>query len=324
MMQVMQVTRMDEENSPVFPILSVDSCNWYCASEVIPECNFTSTIDLLAFHADNLNVIKNNINRSSRSLQKIDMDSYKPELPFQPLSYRDFMLYEAHYIEAKRGFIKKYMPNLLTVINIYERVANKTFPKLKPEKRWYEYPIYYLGNHLTFVKNNAEITIPAYTKELDYELELGIVLCKSLRNASVEEAQTAMGGFVVFNDFSARDVQADEMKCGFGPMKAKNFANSISDKVVSADEILPKIDKLEVKVFINNELIMQNDTANMHYSLAEAIAYASWEEQLYPGEFFGSGTIPGCTGIENGQMLSSGDSIRLEITAVGTLENTVK
>ncbi|MCP4115705.1 MAG: hypothetical protein GY737_09920 [Desulfobacteraceae bacterium] len=61
----------------------------------------------------------------------------------------------------------------------------------------------------------------------------------------------------------------------------------------------------------------------MHYSLAEAIAYASWEEQLHPGEFFGSGTVPGCSGMENGSLLGSGDSIRLEIKGVGVLENRV-
>ena len=98
-----------------------------------------------------------------------------------------------------------------------------------------------------------------------------------------------------------------EMKCGFGPMKAKNFANSISNIVVTADEILPKLKKLPVHVYINDELVIHSDTRDMHYTISEAIAYASWEEKLYPGEFFATGTIPGCTGIENGQMLKSGD-----------------
>jgi len=320
----MKIAVVRSESSPECVIISVDNDNWYRASELFPDMVSMSTIELLALHNENPDVIADTVSEQQNILEPIELAAYEKELPFNPLSYRDFMLYEEHYIEAKRGFITKYMPNLLPIINIYERVANKTFPKLKPARRWYEYPIYYLGNHLTFVKDGSTIAIPPYTKELDYELELGVVLCKAIRNASAEEAQAAIGGFVVFNDFSARDVQADEMKCGFGPMKSKNFANSISGTVVSADEIMPIINRLEVKVFINNELVMQNDTANMHYSIAEAIAYASWEEQLYPGEFFGSGTIPGCTGIENGQMLESGDSIRLEILGVGALENTVK
>lgn len=107
------------------------------------------------------------------------------------------------------------------------------------------------------------------------------------------------------------------------PNEIKNFANSISSIVISADEILPVIDQLKVSVNINGERIIESDTNGMRYSLAEAIAYASWEEQLHPGEFFATGTIPGCTGIENGCFLTSGDSIQLEIKGVGVLKNKV-
>ncbi len=318
-MKIMLVLEGHQES---YNILSVDDENWYKVSNVLPSVAFKSTIELLAYIKKNPTTITDSLSEIETSLTAVNLSSLSIEMPFQPLSYRDFMLFEEHYICAKRGFVAKYMPVLSTIINIYERIANNTFPKLKPEKRWYQYPIYYLGNHLTFVKNLTEIKIPPYSNELDYELELGVVLCEPLKNASAEEALAAMGGFVVFNDFSARDVQADEMKCGFGPMKAKNFANSISNVVVPADEILPNIDKLKVKVFINNKLIMESDTRNMYYSLAEAVAYASWEEQLYPGEFLATGTIPGCTGIENGCMLNSGDKVRLEIEGIGELENS--
>ncbi|RLA05787.1 MAG: fumarylacetoacetate hydrolase family protein [Gammaproteobacteria bacterium] len=319
-MKIMMVTN----GQPLaFPVVSIDDNNWYKISDLLPDANLNSSVEILVHYQDNPGLFAETINRMQATIEAVDIDAVTKELPFQPLSYRDFMLYEEHYINAKRGFITKYMPHLLPIINIYERVANQTFPKLKPEKRWYQYPIYYLGNHLTFVKSQSKIAKPPYTAELDYELELGAVLCRKIKNASTDEAKEAIGGFVVFNDFSARDVQADEMKCGFGPMKAKNFANSISDVLVTADEILPNIDKLKVRVLINGQLIMATDTSNIHYSLAEAIAYASWEEQLFPGEFVATGTIPGCTGIENGTMLQSGDTIRLEIEGIGSLENQV-
>lgn len=73
---------------------------------------------------------------------------------------------------------------------------------------------------------------------------------------------------------SARDVQLEEMDSGFGPMKSKNFANSISNVVVSADEILPIIDQLEVRVDINGKKVVESDTSGIYYSLPEAIAYA--------------------------------------------------
>ena len=320
----MKIMILKRGNSDAFPVISFDDNDWFKVSDVVIDRELITTVDILAYFQENPAIFIDTITNESSRLEPVVIKDYIPQIPFQPLSYRDFMLYEQHYIDAKRGFIEKYMPSLLTIINIYERVANRTFPKLLPEKRWYEYPIYYLGNHLSFVTDQAKITIPPYTKELDYELELGAVLCRPLKNATPEESKLAIGGFVIFNDFSARDVQADEMKCGFGPMKAKNFANSISTVVVTADEILPVIDQLNVKVIINDELEMDTNTSGSYHSLAEAVAYASWEEQLHPGEFIATGTIPGCSGIENGLMLESGDKIRLEISGIGSLENYVK
>ncbi|MEM8858724.1 MAG: fumarylacetoacetate hydrolase family protein [Chloroflexota bacterium] len=121
----------------------------------------------------------------------------------------------------------------------------------------------------------------------------------------------AIGGFVVLNDFSARDVLVAEMGSGFGPMKAKNFGNAISAVVASKSSLIDQIDNLRVKVSINRQLVAENTTSGPLFSIQEAIAYASWEEQLHPGELFGFGTVPGCTGIENGRMLRSGDEITL-------------
>ena len=146
---------------------------------------------------------------------------------------------------------------------------------------------------------------------------------KNLKNASPAEVSEAIGGFMILNDFSARDVQMDEMESGFGPMKTKNFGSAISSVVVSAREILPKLEDLSCKVMVNEELISEGITRGMKYSIQEAIAYASMEEQLHPGEIFGSGTIPGCTGIENGRMLTKGDRITLVVEGIGELTNTV-
>ncbi|MFK7747111.1 MAG: fumarylacetoacetate hydrolase family protein [Kordia sp.] len=254
---------------------------------------------------------------------KIQPENYQDKIPFHPTAYRDFMLYEKHAIDAARGFVKKYMPHLLPIVVTYEKIFRKPFPKLKPKKRFYKHPIYYMGNHLNFISEGDSINIPSYTKELDYELELGVVITKPLKNASIEEVNDAIGGFLILNDFSARDVQLDEMKSGFGPMKAKNFGNSISSVVTGKNELIHKIDDLKVQVLINDKTIVESDTKGAFYSLQEAIAYASWEEQLHPGELFGSGTIPGCTGIENGVMLHKGDTITLQIEGIGALTNKI-
>ncbi len=254
-----------------------------------------------------------------------DQDIYEdtPLLPFEPRSYRDFMLYERHAVDAARGYAKRFIPVGYLAAAGYERITGRTFPLFRPKRIWYRKPIYYMGNHLSFVTDTQGISSPSYSKALDYELELGAVIVNPIRNATPKEALAAIGGFVVFNDFSARDVQLAEMKSGFGPAKAKHFANAISAVVASADEILPFLDNLQAGIRINHKCIIRTSTAGMHFTLGEAIAYASLEEQLYPGEFVATGTLPGGSGMENGHWLKPGDTIELSIDKVGTLTNPI-
>jgi len=234
------------------------------------------------------------------------------------------MLYEEHLVNASRGFAKRFMPGTYRVLAAYEKMTGRTFPMLKPKKIWYRKPIYYMGNHLSFVTEGETIPIPSYCTELDYELELGFLISRPLRNASPDEALGAVGGFVILNDFSARDVQKDEMTSGFGPVKAKNFANAISAVVVTADEIVPHLDEMTAEVRINGDLVGTGSSGGRQHSIGEAIAYASLDEEIYPGEFMASGTIPGCSGMENGHMLKSGDKIELRLERIGTLTNTIE
>jgi 2-keto-4-pentenoate hydratase/2-oxohepta-3-ene-1,7-dioic acid hydratase in catechol pathway len=215
------------------------------------------------------------------------------------------------------------MPIAYKIAVAYESLFKLTFPKFRPHPLWYKKPIYYMGNHLNFVTDQHAVAFPSYTRALDYELELGVVIVKHLKNASEKEAMDAIGGFVVFNDFSARDVQLQEMKSGFGPVKAKHFINAISSTVVTADEIMPHLYNLSGEVRINGRSIVKTSTSDMDYTLGQAIAYASLDEQLYPGEFFGSGTLPNGCGMENGHWLKPGDTIELAIERVGTLINTI-
>ncbi len=237
-------------------------------------------------------------------------DDAAPVLPFVPRSFRDFMLYEAHAIAAARGFVRTFMPGVARAVSAYEAVTGRTFPKLKPHALWYRQPIYYMGNHLTIATDGDEIAIPSYTSALDYELELGFVLAMPLRDASPEACEAAIGGFVVLNDFSARDVQTSEMASGFGPQKSKHFASAISNVVVSADEILPRWRALKGSVRLNGALISETSTAGAKWSLGEILAHACRGERLQPGELFGTGTLPGGSGIETGHRLKRSDTDR--------------
>lgn len=250
-------------------------------------------------------------------------DARTVALPFEPKSFRDFMLYEQHAIDAARGFVRKYVPNALPLVRAYEAVLGSPFPLLKPARLWYREPIYYMGNHLAFAGDGGTIAIPSYADDIDYELELGFVLKRALFNASVEDAEAAIGGFIVINDFTARSVQRDEMRSGFGPQKSKHFANGLSGVVVSADEILPRWTSLKGSVRINGNLVAEPSCAGPQWTLGEALAHVSRSERLYPGELFATGTLPGGSGIETGRLLAAGDTIEIAIDGVGSLRNTI-
>lgn len=244
-------------------------------------------------------------------------------LPFAPRSFRDFMLYEAHAIDAARGFVRRFMPASARVVGAYEALTRRTFPKLRPHALWHRQPIYYMGNHLTFAADENDIAMPNYTRALDYELELGFVLAHPLLDADPATAESAIAGFVVLNDLSARDVQLAEMGSGFGPQKAKHFASAMSAVVVSADEILPRWRDLKGSVRLNGSLIAECSTAGACWSLGEVLAHASRGEQLVPGELFGTGTLPGGSGIETGRLLERGDIIELAIDGIAKLSNRI-
>ena len=257
-------------------------------------------------------------------LKPIKDEVAKPVLPFSPASFRDFMLYEKHVIDASRGYTKRFMPGAFPITQFVEKLTGKPFKKFRPHPLWYQQPIYYLSNHLNFGVSEDDIAWPSYTKALDYELELGAVITKPLFNATADEALAAIGGFVVLNDVSARDIQKTEMDSGFGPQKAKHFFSTISTVVATADDILPYIDDLDASVSINGAEVAQCHSGGMKFSFGEAIAFASKDEQLHAGEFFGSGTLPGGGGMENGHWLKPGDKITLKIDRIGEVTNMIR
>lgn len=243
-------------------------------------------------------------------------------LPFAPVSFRDFMLYEQHVVGASRGMARRYLPGVAGLAAAYERSTRRVFPGYRPNRLWREQPIYYFGNPLTFVPSGTPIAAPRYARHLDYELELGCVLGRPLRDATPEEADTAIVALVVVNDLSARDVQLREMRSGFGPQKSKHFASSLSATLVPRTAV-GALDALSAWVRIDGELVATSSTGGWWHSIAEAIAHASASEQLYPGELFATGTLPGCCGLENGRLLAPNQHLELGIADVGTIEHRI-
>lgn len=245
-------------------------------------------------------------------------------LPVCPASFRDFMLYEKHAVDAARGMAKRFVPAGYRLGRIYEALTRQVFPPFAPHSLWYRQPVYYMSNALTIVPSGVPISAPSYSRALDFELELGVVLGAPLRDATVEQATAAIAAVVVVNDFSARDVQLPEMRSGFGPQKSKHFVTSMSSTAVAGAAVRDRLDRLTANVAINGTTVSTTGTRGMQHSIAAAIAHASRSEQLWPGELFSSGTLPGGSGMELGRWLAPGDELRLEIDGVGVIEHRIE
>jgi fumarylacetoacetate (FAA) hydrolase len=231
--------------------------------------------------------------------------------PVHPVSFRDFYAFEQHVKNArkKRGL---------------EMVAE-----------WYEAPVFYFSNTAGIVGPGVEIRKPAETNELDYELEVAVVIGRVGGDIALDEADEFIAGFTILNDWSARDIQRREMKVGLGPAKGKDFATSIGPFLVTPDDLADRIVEskngnrydLTMTATVNGKEYSRGNLKDMNWTFAELIVHASRNTVLKPGDLIGSGTVgTGCiTEFADGiyPWLQPGDLVRLEVERLGTLENPV-
>jgi 2-keto-4-pentenoate hydratase/2-oxohepta-3-ene-1,7-dioic acid hydratase in catechol pathway len=187
---------------------------------------------------------------------------------------------------------------------------------------WYEAPIYYKGNHRALLGPGDECPWPSYTDHLDFELELAMVVGRSGRDIAPEEAHRHIFGFTIFNDFSARDIQARELSAWLGPGKSKDFANAFGPCIVTADELGAEPD-LAMICRVNGEEWARARSSEMHWNWADMIAHVSRDETVHAGDVYGSGTPGGCCGLDLGRRLTPGDVVELEIKNIGVLRNAI-
>ncbi|HEX7059347.1 MAG TPA: fumarylacetoacetate hydrolase family protein [Solirubrobacterales bacterium] len=246
-------------------------------------------------------------------------------LPFTPRSMRAFSLWESHYEGSARSLVENFYPKPIhRLAAAYERITRRTFPPLKPNSRFYEVPAFYIGNHTAMLADGEEMPWPSHTRYLDFELELAFVLSKPLADASPAQAREAVGGWLVLNDWSAREVQAEEARHGmFGPaVKAKTFATSLGCDVLTPDA-LPDWQAARGRVRVDGELWCEGSTANAVHDVGEILAYASAGERLDAGDLISTGTMPGCCGLELNRWIGPGQTVELEIDGIGTLTNRI-
>ena len=185
-------------------------------------------------------------------------------------------------------------------------------------------PVYYIGNRMNVSAPGEDVHWPAYSKLMDFELELACVIGTRCRDLTVANALDHVFGFTIFNDFSARDTQAIEMQGLLGPAKGKHFdgANVFGPCVVTRDEIGDP-QKLRMQARVNGQTWCDSSSETMNWTFAELLAHISAGETLYPGEIIASGTVGGGCGLEHSRFLRYGDTVELEIEKIGVLRNRV-
>jgi len=192
---------------------------------------------------------------------------------------------------------------------------------------YFQRPFYWKGNPNSVIGPDTEIVWPSYTERLDYELEIAAVIGRPAINVRPDEALEYIGGYTIFNDVSARDIQGVEAEYRNYWGKSKDFCNVMGPALVTTDELDPST--LSVSVHVNGEQWASADTSDMSSTWPDLVAYCSQDEWLLPGDVFTSGTVTGCSASEHlgmpksGPILSPGDLLEFNVEGIGTLRNRI-
>jgi fumarylacetoacetate (FAA) hydrolase len=200
---------------------------------------------------------------------------------------------------------------------------------------WYEIPTFYFSNTSEIYGPDEPVPYPAGCKELDFELEIACVIGRAGKNISVSEAADYIAGYMIMNDWSARDFQRLDMKLNLGPGKGKDFATSLGPWLVTPDELAARrsgegaSERYDMTMLarIDGREVSRGNFKQIYYSFPQMIAHASRNARLRPGDVMGSGTVgTGCLlelGTQVHPWLQPGETIELEIDGIGVLRNTL-
>jgi fumarylacetoacetate (FAA) hydrolase len=228
----------------------------------------------------------------------------------RPPSVRDFYAFEGH------------------VRTMWERRGGEV-----PEA-WYRLPIFYFSNVSEIRGPGEPVWCPAASHELDYELEVAALVDTPALGLAPERAEEAIGGYTIFNDWSARDLQREETAVRLGPAKGKDFASSFGPWLVTPDELAEaraagsKGPDLAMTAEVNGVETSRGCWSDARFSFGEMVARASADARLRPGDLLGSGTVgSGCLlEVKDealGRYLQPGDEVTLRIERLGALRTPI-
>jgi 2-keto-4-pentenoate hydratase/2-oxohepta-3-ene-1,7-dioic acid hydratase in catechol pathway len=172
----------------------------------------------------------------------------------------------------------------------------------------------------TLIGDGDPIRIPAISRQVDYEAELGVVIDRRARGVSIDDALDFVRGYVVANDVSGRDLQFSDGQWVRG--KSLDTFLPVSELVPAREVADPQA--LGIRAVLNGEVMQDSTTANMIFGVAEIVAFVSEAITLEPGDLIITGTPAGVGAFRDPQVwLQPGDRIAIEIDGVGSITNPV-
>ncbi|TVU61244.1 fumarylacetoacetate hydrolase family protein [Paenarthrobacter nitroguajacolicus] len=251
--------------------------------------------------------------RTSADGDLVDFRTAELLPPLEVTTIRDFITFEQHTVGALRSV-----------------AADKGIPDA-----WYDAPSFYFTNPHAATGHNATVPVAPGSHQFDFELEVAAVIGTDGCNLSVDEAEQHIAGYLIMNDWSARDLQRAEMTVGLGPAKGKDTATSLGPIFVTKDELADITSDgfldLSVSVSVNGQVLAADSLANMAWNFAELVSYASRGTWVRRGDILGSGTSGGGCLAEfwgwYGSMtpppLQRDDVVSLTVERLGTLTNVI-
>ncbi|HEY0813127.1 MAG TPA: fumarylacetoacetate hydrolase family protein [Pseudonocardia sp.] len=203
------------------------------------------------------------------------------------------------------------------------------------DERNHQFPAFYFSNVAAVVGPHDDVAISPGSERFDYELEVCAVIGTPGSTIPLDRAEEHIAGYMLLCDWSARDLQMNEMALRLGPAKGKDGANTLGPMLVTPDELADRRSgvsfDLAMTGYVNDELVSEGNWKTIDWGFADMITYMSRGTRLRPGDVIGSGTVPtGCL-FEHFAMhpdtfrgwLQPGDEVRLVVEGLGELRQRV-
>ena len=248
-----------------------------------------------------------------------------------PLSIMDF-LFEGWYDEIKDKISSTSFQNKLREFSILNPLPNPSkiicltfnYPKHAKEQNYESTkdPVIFIKPRTTLCGTDSEIKCPNFVKQLDYEIELAVIIGKTCKNIDEISAKNYVFGYMVFNDVSARDIQMQDKQFTRG--KSFDTFAPCGPWITTLDEITD-VGNLQMTTRINGQVRQNSSTNNMFINISSIVSKLSKVMTLEKGDIIATGTPEGVA-LNNPDtpFLKDGDKIDMEIEKLGKIQNTVK